>query len=159
MNPVGIETFMLRDRTRLAEVVMALAIIAICIAFLVDGWHLKPGVFEPVGSGAVPNTVAGLTIALSLVVLAGFARTESNETADPERGRVAALSSVVLVLYVAALGVGLRYQWATLAYVPLAILAVAPNPRRVLPFALAAGVVLAFGLDYIFRHVLVTDLP
>lgn len=150
---------MMQARIRTAEVVMALAVIVIAAAFLADGWHLAPSIFEPVGSGAVPNSVAGVTILLALVVLAGFARTDSDDGADPERWGVAAISAALLVAYVAALGLGLRYQWATLAYVPFAIAAVAPEPRRVLPVAIAVAVVLAFGLDYVFRHLLVTDLP
>lgn len=150
---------MMEARIRTAEVVMSLVVIAIAVAFISDGWHLKAGVFEPVGSGAVPNAVAAAIILLALAVLAGFARTRSGDAADPERWGVAGVSFLLVSVYVTALALGLRYQWATLLYLPLAILTVAPDPRRSWPVALVCAGVLAFGLDYTFRYLLVTDLP
>jgi len=150
---------MMDARIRTAEVVLSLVAIAIAVAFLLDGWRLEAGVFEPVGSGAVPNAVAAAIILMALVVLAGFARARSGEDADSERWGVAGVSLLLLTVYVTALALGLRYQWATLLYVPLAILAIAPDRRRSWPVALVCAGVLAFGLDYTFRYLLVTDLP
>ena len=138
---------------------MALCVIALSAAFLWDGWNLRPGVLEPVGSGTVPNSVAWVAIALSAAVLTGIGRTRTAGEAAAEGWPVMAASAALLVLYVAALGLGLRFAWATLVYVPLAVLAIAPERGRVLVPALLAGAVMGFGLDYTFRHLLVTDLP
>ena len=146
-------------RTRLAECVMALAIIALSAAFLWDGWNLRPGVLEPVGSGTVPNSVAWIAIALSAMALTGIGRSRTEGDAAPEGWGTTAISAALLVAYVAALGWGLRYSWVTLAYVFLAILAIAPGGRRAWAPALLAGAAMGFGLDYTFRHLLVTDLP
>ena len=138
---------------------MALGIIALSAGFLWDGWNLRPGVLEPVGSGTVPNSVAWIAIALSAVVLTGIGRARTAGEAAAEGWPVMAASAVLLVLYVASLGLGLRFAWATLIYVPLAILAITPDRGRALVPAVVAGAVMGFGLDYTFRHLLVTDLP
>ena len=52
-----------------------------------------------------------------------------------------------------------RYQWATIVFMPLVVLMVSDDRRKALPWALGMGLVYGFGLDAIFRHVLVTDIP
>ena len=44
-------------------------------------------------------------------------------------------------------------------FMPLVVLAVTDRRRQALPWAVALGVAYGFGLDYIFRHILVTDIP
>jgi hypothetical protein len=52
-----------------------------------------------------------------------------------------------------------RYSIATAVFLTFTIVWLAQDRRRVLPGALAVALVLGFGLDYVFRHILVTDLP
>ncbi len=147
-------------RTRVSEMAMAVVLIAVAAAFLREGWHFEPGVFEPIGSGAVPNAVAWIVVALSSVMLlqAVLAR-PAEEPAEPERWRVAGLAAVLLALYVAALSLGVRYAWATLVFTFLMIVLLGHRSGRTLGGGAVAAGVLGFGLDYLFRHLLVTDLP
>jgi hypothetical protein len=155
----------MRNRERRAERIMAVGLVAVASAYLHAGWSLKPGLFEPIGSGTVPNSVAVLLILLSLAMLgesAWRARSvaASAEPAPPEAWRPTLAVFALTILYVFVLASGfVRYQWATLVYLPLAILLLSERPRAAAPVALAIGCIFAFGLDAIFRHVLVTDLP
>jgi Tripartite tricarboxylate transporter TctB family len=149
--------------TRRAEIAMGLVAIAIAAAFLFDGRDLRPGVLEPVGPGTIPNATCWIVIALALAMLV---RTvwgggePPGAAIDAERWRDLAVLVVATCAYVAVLGFGLlRYNIATAAFLLATILWLAENRRSALPAAIAIALVLGFGLDYIFRHVLVTDLP
>ena len=151
------------SRTRFAETAIALLAIVVSAAFLVSGRSLSPGVFEPIGSGAVPNGVAWITIALAAVVLVQAVRAKTQTVvADDlqEHWLRAILVFAWTCLYVLVLSTGIvRYQWATLLYLPGAILIASDSRRQALPYALGLGAVLAFGLDYVFRRLLVADIP
>ena len=83
----------------------------------------------------------------------------SEAPAEPESWRVAGLAAVLLALYVVALSLGVRYAWATLVFTFLMILLLGRRSGRTLAGAALSAAVLGFGLDYLFRHLLVTDLP
>ena len=142
---------------------MALIAIAAAAAFLFDGRHLAPGVLEPVGPGTIPNATCWLVIALSLAMLARTLLASGEGQAAPvagERWGDVAFVFVLTCAYVATLGFGLvRYGIATALFLAIAILWLADDRRKAAPFALAVAVALGTGLDYLFRHVLVTDLP
>jgi hypothetical protein len=142
---------------------MALVAIAIAAAFLYDGRNLVPGVLEPVGPGTIPNATCWITIALALAMLVRTlleGRPDAGNAGEHERWRDLAVVVVVTCAYVAVLGFSLvRYSIATAVFLFFAIVWLAPQWRRAMPGALAVALVLGFGLDYVFRHVLVTDLP
>lgn len=142
---------------------MALVAIAIAAAFLFDGRDLRPGVLEPVGPGTIPNATCWIVIALALAMLVRTVWSSGEQpgaAADGERWRDLAVLVVVTCAYVAGLGFGLvRYSVATAVFLLATILWLAEDRRRALPAAVAAALALGFGLDYLFRHVLVTDLP
>ena len=142
---------------------MALLAIAIAAAFLYDGRNLPPGVLEPIGPGTIPNAtcwvVIGLAVAMLARTLLGGDGQPSASLAGERWGDVAFLA-IATCAYVAVLGFGIvRYSIATAVFLALAILWLAENRRKTWPVALSLGLVLGFGLDYLFRHVLVTDLP
>jgi hypothetical protein len=143
---------------------MALLAIAIAAAFLYDGRNLAPGVLEPVGPGTIPNATCALVIALALAMLArtmwGVAGDQAGASVPGERWRDLAVLTVTVVAYVIVLGFGLvRYSIATALFLVLSIVWLAEHRRRALPGAVVVGLVLGMGLDYVFRHILVTDLP
>jgi hypothetical protein len=152
---------------RAAEILIALLAIVLSGAFLVDGRKLGPGVFEPIGSGAVPGGVAWITIALAALALVQAVRPRRQETQGiqetqglPEHGLRAVLVFAWTCLYALVLSSGMvRYQWATLLFLPVAILIASDDRRAALPYAAGLGAVLAFGLDYVFRRLLVADIP
>ena len=143
---------------------MALVAIAVAAAFLFDGRNLAPGVLEPVGPGTIPNATCWLVIALAVAMLVrtmwGGGDGQPSAATGTERWGDLAFLVVVTSAYVACLGFGLvRYNIATAVFLAITILWLAENRRQALPVAIVLALVLGFGLDYLFRHVLVTDLP
>lgn len=150
-----------------AETALALIAIALSALFLFEGAKLKPGVFEPIGPGAVPMGVAVITIVLSLLVL--FARrrvaaatvgTDDGQTPLPERWVLMLGVALLTLVYVALLQSGsVRYGHATVVYLLATFLLLSDRVRHDLPWAVALALVFGLGLDYVFRHLLVADLP
>ncbi|MEO5785168.1 MAG: tripartite tricarboxylate transporter TctB family protein [Casimicrobiaceae bacterium] len=148
--------------TRRAEITMALVAIAMAAAFLFDARHLRPGVLEPVGPGTIPNAtcwiVIGLAIAMLVRTLWGHA--SAGTASAGERWGDLAMVVGAVTAYVAALGFGwVRYGIATALFVAITVVWLAERRREAIPGAIVVALVLGFGLDYVFRHVLVTDLP
>ncbi len=119
---------------------------------------------EPVGPGTIPNATCWIVIALALAMLVrtvwGSGGEQASASVAGERWRDLAVLVAVTCAYVAILGFGLvRYSIATAAFLLVTVLWLAENRRRALPGTVAVALVLGFGLDYVFRHVLVTDLP
>ena len=163
------------DSETRAETALACIAIALSVLFLFEGAKLKPGVFEPIGPGAVPMGVAVATIILSLVVLVGrwrkpFAQVAAeaaaeamlDDTGQPHRehwGLLAAMA-VLTIVYAAVLQSGIaRYGVVTVVYLLAAFLLVAGRVRRELPWSVGLALGFGLGLDYVFRHLLVADLP
>jgi hypothetical protein len=155
------------DHERRAESVLALIAIALSVLFLFEGAKLKPGVFEPIGPGAVPMGVAVITIVLSLLVL--LARRRSGvpvagagdaTPAAAERWVLLLGMAALTLVYAALLQSGtVRYGTATVAYLLISFLLLSDRVRHDLPWALALALVFGLGLDYVFRYLLVADLP
>lgn len=156
-----------------AEIAVVVVSTAAATVFLVAGAKLRPGLFEPIGPSAIPMGVAVLTILLAIGVLierawqlrshAAADAVEPVSTGAPGLGErwidTLALSAITLA-YVAAMHLGLAgYRVATIVYLVLAILVAAERRLRALPWAIGLSVLFGAGLDYVFRHVLITDLP
>lgn len=154
-----------------AETALALLAIALSGLFLFEGVKLKPGVFEPIGPGAVPMGVAVVTIVLSLLVLIGRWRKPSvaaladsapDEAAPAPREQWRLLIAVgaLTIVYTAVLQSGVaRYGLVTAAYLLATFLLVAGRVRGELPWAIGLSLTFGLGLDFVFRHLLVADLP
>lgn len=147
-----------------AETSVALLAIALAGWFLAEGSTLKPGVFEPIGPGAVPMGVAVVTIVLGVMVMVSRLRVWRRAGVGEDRaGEDWALTlgvSALTIVYCVVLNLGLlRYGLVTAIYLALVIVGMAPQRRTALPWAVGIGLVTGFGLDHIFRHLLVADLP
>jgi hypothetical protein len=147
------------------DIGVAACLVAIAGGFIWDGWNLPPGSFEPLGPAPVPRAVALIVIGLSLVVMgSALGRRRSGAIPPPPpyvpRPLDAAAILGLTVLYVALMGLGLlRFSIATTAFVTLSILLLDRFRVRSLPLALGLGLILGFGLQYIFTKILVVDLP
>lgn len=156
------------DRSQAAiDIGVSLLLIAIAAAFIREGWDLPPGYFEPVGAGPIPIGVAVAVIGFALIVIGKAAwqlRTDTVPQEDPppfELRRIDAAAVFALtMLYVAAMGMGwIGYAPATVIYLVVTIWLLAGWWPRVLPPAIIIGLVMGYGLQYLFTRVLVTDLP
>ena len=150
-----------------SENALALIAIALSALYLFEGAKLKPGVFEPIGPGAVPMGVAVITIVLSLLVLHERWRIGASP-ASPGDGLPALSERWLLMLGVGALTLvyaallqtgAVRYGYATVVHLLTTFLVSSDRVRHDLPWAVALALVFGFGLDYVFRHLLVADLP
>jgi len=159
------------DREARAETLIALLAIVLSGFFLFEGARLKPGVFEPIGPGAVPMGVAVVTMVLSAMVLFGRWRSANarpqqadvrpfDGPAPHETWALLLASAAMTAVYVLVLQSGAgRYGYVTVAYLLAMFLALSDQARKDLPWAVALALVFGLGLDYVFRHLLVADLP
>lgn len=152
----------MRSQAR-AEAAIALLSIVLSAWFLAEGSTLKPGVFEPIGPGAVPMGVAAVTLVLAVLVLLARMRqsrsTVGGVAADEDWSLTWGVS-VLTLGYCAVLHLGvLRYGFVTAIYLACVIVSMAPQRRAALPWAASIGLVTGVGLDVIFRYLLVADLP
>jgi Tripartite tricarboxylate transporter TctB family len=150
-------------RIRYAEVFVSLLTIAIAVLFLWDARRYTASPFEPVGSGAIPAGVAVGSIVLGCLMLAQATRQllANKASVDVQELGLRVLGAFLLtILYAAILATGwLRYAVATLIFFVFVVLILAERPKPLLPWTLGLGVVLGFGLDYVFRNVFVTNIP
>ncbi|MCB2001834.1 MAG: hypothetical protein KDH91_16380, partial [Rhodoferax sp.] len=80
--------------------------------------------------------------------------------AQRERWGLLATIAALTVVYTAVLQSGVaRYGVVTVVYLLASFLLVAGQVRRELPWSLALALGFGLGLDYVFRHLLVADLP
>ncbi|WP_366555003.1 tripartite tricarboxylate transporter TctB family protein [Aquibaculum sediminis] len=132
----------------------------------------QPGL-DPLGPGALPMAAALIVILLSLAMIgqalrrkrfepsASFAEsTDSGGTRQTPSPLPLLQVSIVTLLYVAALAfLRLPYWGATLVFVTITVWLLSGWRVASLPKALAAGVVLGFGCDYLFTQIFIVDLP
>lgn len=146
-----------------AEAFVGLVAFGIAALFLWDARRYPPSPFEPIGSGAIPGGVAAIVLALATITLVlalgGLRRTRAAKE-EPELGlRVLGLF-LLTVAYVLVLTSGLvRYAYATAPYFILGVIVIAERPRPLLKWAIPLALVLAFALDFAFRHVFIVNIP
>lgn len=156
------------------DIAVALFLISVALAFLWELRDIPPGVFEPLGSGPVPQVTATIVILLCLVVLirAGIrirrndaaplpalAGDSENDTA-PENPLAVIAAGILTVAYVIALTAqiaGFALTTAVFLFVLISILA--RFERRALVIATIIAVVMGYGCQYIFTEIFVVDLP
>ena len=149
------------------DIGVSLFLIVVCSLVLWEARKIPPGVYEPLGSGPIPRTVAGLIILLCLVVmvqaLRRMARGEGVATGEPEfplRYLDAAGVVVVTLIYILGLALELTsFAILTTVFLTFTIGFLTRFRRRALAVALVLGLVMGFGCEYLFTQVFVVDLP
>ena len=80
--------------------------------------------------------------------------------AQPERWGLLLGTSALTLVYAGMLQLGVvRYGYATVVYLLATFLWVSDRARKDLSWAVVLALVFGFGLDYVFRYLLVADLP
>jgi putative tricarboxylic transport membrane protein len=131
--------------------------------FIAQARGLPPPYFEPIGSAAVPRGTAWIVVVLAIVMMARALFSQQSGPAafhSPHEVRRTLAFSGLILLYVAALGLTrIGYAVATIVFLTMAVPLLAGFSRQWLLRSLALGILLGFGLQYLFTHILVTDLP
>jgi putative tricarboxylic transport membrane protein len=131
--------------------------------FIVEARGLPPPFFEPIGSAAVPRGTAWIAVVLAIAMMGRALLSREPAAAafhSPRELRRTLAFSVLILVYVAALGLTrIGYAVTTTVFLTLAIPLLAGFSRQWLLRSFALGIVLGFGLQFLFTRVLVTDLP
>jgi len=154
-------------RTAFWETITGAGLTLVGAAFLVEGWDLPDGFFEPMGPRPVPLALAWFIVVGSLWLFAIGAVSLIRGTAlpneypgFPELPWAAFGTAAAVVVYCAVLSYGAMPYWlATALYLMFNIPFLAENRRRIVVNAVIVGILLGGGLHLIFTRVLVTDLP
>jgi len=146
-----------------ADFFLAAVVVTASVLLFLGAASIPPPMFDPVGSAAVPRGVAvALLVLVGLHWLLRFVqppRAEPRGLADIGMGKGAVVALVVTIAYCAVL------QWRilpfavpTAAYLAVLIPALALSWRQ-LPMALALGLVMGVGCQWLFTEVFFIDLP
>lgn len=154
------------DRVRRFEIGTSLVIILGCAVLIYESLGLPPGSFEPLGSAPVPQATGGLIILLSLAVIVNAMRRPNDavpddaEQAAPEEPISALLLAAATLLYVALLHYRvIDFGTLTALYLFALISALERFKPRALIGAAIIGVLVGYGVQYLFTQVFVVDLP
>lgn len=156
------------------DIAVALFISLVALAFLWELRDIPPGVFEPLGSGPVPQATATIVILLCLVVMirAGIRirrndaaalpalAGDSENDAPPENPKAVIAAGILTVTYVVVLTAQVAgFALVTAAFLFVLISILARFERRALVIAAIIAVVMGYGCQYIFTEIFVVDLP
>ncbi|MEZ5845782.1 MAG: tripartite tricarboxylate transporter TctB family protein [Geminicoccaceae bacterium] len=163
---------------RRTDIGVALGLIVICAAIIIETLDLPPGTFEPLGSAPVPRTTATIIILLCGLVIARAARRPASASASaggnadeggdadgkgdqPANGYGHAFVTVLLTLaYAAAIHMRLStFAVLTTLYLVATIGWLRGFRVRLLPAVAVTALVVGFGCQYIFTRIFVVDLP
>jgi divalent metal cation (Fe/Co/Zn/Cd) transporter len=140
-------------------------LVALCAATLWETREIPPGTFEPLGSAPVPQAVAGLILALSLLIMwRGWQALRAGH--NPEAPDVtprwadALMVAAITIVYALALHfrVG-RFDVVTTIYLIVTIGLLVRYRRRSLPAVVAVSAITGFGCQFVFTRIFVVDLP
>ena len=148
----------------LHELLVCLAFAILAGAVLVEASSIRPGFFEPLGSGPVPRATAWGIIALAALAAASAAmrliRGERGAQDGDERWLDALAVFGLTGLYLAALTWRVTtFSVMTTIYLVLTIGLLVGFRRARLPWVAAVAAVVGFGGQYVFTRVFVIDLP
>jgi cytochrome b561 len=149
-----------------AELGVCAVIVVACAAVLIEAAQIRPGVFEPLGSGPVPRATAWAIIVLCLVVMARavlrlrITGPEPAAAAIRPRWLDAAAVLALTLGYVAVLHLRLTtFALMTTAYLLASIGLLVRLERRLLPWVALVAALVGFGSQYVFTRIFVVDLP
>jgi putative tricarboxylic transport membrane protein len=146
-----------------ADLLMVGVVVVVSALLLIGALSIPPPMFDPVGSAAVPRGVA--IVLLVLVGLHLVVRLRQPPRGEPVRlgelgmGGGAVLTLVVTLVYCAVLQLRLLpFAVPTAAFLLVLIPALAASWKR-LPMAIAIGIVMGIGCQWLFTEIFFIDLP
>lgn len=161
-------------KARTADLVFAVATIAVGALFFLEARKLPASRFDPLGAGSFPMAIAGLLAIMGVVALAmtlagkriGAAETslivgvnQADQSAPP-RPWLAVFSFLAVAAYTAFLQIWPdNYMWATAALLAALGIAMSPRNPRSAGIALAIAIIGAAFLDFVFGTLLRLPMP
>lgn len=146
-----------------ADLLMIGFVVAVCAILLIGANFIPPPMFDPVGSAALPRAVAVALLLLVGIFLVTRLRGRPGESrsglSDIAMGRGAVITLLLVVAYGALMQTRLiGFAPATALFLAAAIPALRGSWRE-LPLAVAVGLVMGFGSQWLFTEVFFIDLP
>ena len=155
-------------------IVGAVVVLAIAAAAFAVAYREPPPLYDPLGPGTAPMVVSGLLGFFGFILLAravfGMKTGQASQAmifglgtdadADyPLRPGLAAFCFAATGVYTAAIAIGIPFFWSTFAFLAVSGVAMANFRRNLSAWVLVASAVGAFAAEYLFRTVLLVDLP
>lgn len=154
---------MMSHRIDAADLLMVGVVALVSLLLLVGAASIPPPMFDPVGSAAVPRGVAVTLLVLVavhlLLRLRQPPRTEPRRLGDIGMGKGAMLTLAITAAYCLLLQLRiLPFAVPTAAFLVVLVPALAASWRQ-LPIALAIGLVMGLGCQWLFTEIFFIDLP
>lgn len=149
------------------DIPVSLAIVVASALIYWDSLKLRPGSYDPLGSGTMPRMVAVAIVALCLVAVAQsltmrFARRKRAAAAAPDFERRPWLAAAIfgyLVIGAAMLYLKVPFAITATLLVFASVLSIKRGERAIIIPAAACSAAFGFGLTYLFGAVFGVDLP
>lgn len=154
-----------QSRSPRADVGLAVGIGALSALMLWEAEKIPPPFFDPLGSAAVPSSIAVILAALAALVLARALAALPWPASTPQEGYrprpdVAFGIAFAAVAYVTVMELGwLGFRDATIAFVTFAVAVLGRFQPRLMAIGLVVAVIVGFGAKYLFTEVLFIALP
>lgn len=162
------------SRRRRVDALSAIVVLAVAIGVFFAARREPKALYDPFGPGIAPMAVSAALAVLAIVLLVrallGLRIGQSAQSlilgldgAPPAdyrlRPELALISFVATVLFVAAMAIGLPFLWSTLAFLFVLGAAMTDRKPRSIAVAAAVAVVGAGAIDFLFRRILLVQLP
>lgn len=162
------------SRSRRVDALAAVVVLVVATGVFFAARREPKALYDPFGPGTAPMAVSAVLALLAIVLLVrallGLRIGQSAQSlilgldgAPPEeyrlRPELALISFVATVLFVAAMASGLPFLWSTLTFLFALGAAMTDRKPRSIGIALAVAVVGAIAIDFLFRRILLVQLP
>ncbi len=161
-------------RRRRVDALAAAVVLVVAVGVFFAARREPKALYDPFGPGTAPMAVSAALAVLAIVLLVrallGLRVGQSAQSlilgldgAPPDdyrlRPELALVSFVATVLFVAAMSAGLPFLWSTLAFLFVLGAAMTDRKPRSIAIAAAVAVVGAVTIDFLFRRILLVQLP
>lgn len=149
-----------------ADICLSCFFILLGAVIIRESLDLPPGAYDPLGSASVPQAVCIAIILMSLVILVrGILMLQAPTLQKKEhsthrtRPELAVGLFLLSLLYALSMSLRLNFAISTSIYLVCSIGLLSGFKRSLLPAMLVVGLLMGFGLRFLFTQVFVIDLP
>lgn len=161
-------------RARRIDLIAGIALLAIAGAFFVAAWREPIALYDPLGPGRAPMAVSALLALLSIILLAraiaGLKIGQSGQSlilgldGQPVEGyrlrpALAVICFLATCAYGASIAIGLPFLLSTIAFLAGLGAALGDFNPRLSAWAVGVAIVGGIAVDFLFRRLLMVQLP